>query len=142
MKRLIGLDYGEKTVGVAVTDALGLTAQPVETIVRKEENKLRRTLARITELCAEYGAEALVLGLPLHMDDSESEVSRKVLEFKEHLERRTGLPVYLQDERLTTQEAMEILRESGVPREERKTYVDKIAASFILEDYMHSTEKK
>ena len=138
--RIIGLDYGEKTVGVAITDALGLTAQPLETIVRKEENKLRRTMARIEALIAEYGVTELVLGLPLHMDDSASRTSEKVMEFKAMLERRTGLPVTLQDERLTTLEAMEILKESGVKKEDRKTYVDKLAASFILEDYMHAKE--
>ena len=138
--RIIGLDYGEKTVGVAITDALGLTAQPLETIVRKEENKLRRTMARIEALIAEYGVTELVLGLPLHMDDSASRTSEKVMEFKAMLERRTGLPVTLQDERLTTLEAMEILKGSGVKKEDRKTYVDKLAASFILEDYMHAKE--
>lgn len=136
--RLIGLDYGEKTVGVAATDALGITAQPLETIVRKEENKLRRTLARIESIIAERKAEAIVLGLPLHMDGSPSETGGKVLLFKAMLERRTGLPVHLQDERLTTEEADEILRESGVPKEERKASIDKIAASIILSDYLNA----
>lgn len=134
--RILGLDYGEKTVGVAITDALGLTAQPMETILRTEANKLRRTCARIEEIIKEYEVTDLVLGLPLHMDDSPSKISEQVLEFKAMLERRTGLPVHLQDERLTTQEANEILKESGIAPKDRKAYIDKIAASFILSDYM------
>ena len=100
--RLLGLDYGSKTVGVAVTDPLGYTAQPLETITRKEENKLRRTLARIEELVKEYSVEKIVLGLPVNMDGSKGERAELALRFKEMLERRTGLEVIMQDERLTT----------------------------------------
>lgn len=134
--RILGLDYGSVTVGVAVNDALGLTVQPVETIVRKEENKLRRTCARIEELIREYGISMLVLGLPLNMDGSEGERAEKARIFGDMLARRTGLPVVYQDERLTTVEADEILAESDVPRSERKTYIDQIAAVLILEDYL------
>jgi len=134
--RLMGLDYGSKTVGVAVTDGLMMTVQNLETIERKEENKLRRTLARIEELIREYGVTELVVGLPLNMDGSMSERAEKCLEFKNMLERRTGLPVHMQDERLTTVEAMEILKESGVKPKDRKAYVDKIAAGFILRDHL------
>ena len=138
--RILGLDYGSKTVGVAVTDPLGLTAQGVEIIRRKEENKLRRTYARIEELASEYGATAIVLGYPLNMDDTEGERARKTLAFKEALERRTGLPVFLQDERLTTMEADEIMIEAGLSREERKQHVDRIAAQLILRDYLEKAE--
>ena len=138
--RILGLDYGSKTVGVAVTDPLGLTAQGVEIIRRKEENKLRRTYARIEELASEYGATAIVLGYPLNMDDTEGERARKTLAFKEALERRTGLPVFLQDERLTTVEADEIMIEAGLSREERKQHVDRIAAQLILRDYLEKAE--
>ncbi len=134
--RILGLDYGSKTVGVAVTDPLGLTAQGVEIIRRKEENKLRRTYARIEELAKEYGATAIVLGYPLNMDDTEGERTRKTLAFKEALERRTGLPIFLQDERLTTVEADEIMIEAGLSREERKQHVDRIAAQLILRDWL------
>ncbi|MBR1813328.1 MAG: Holliday junction resolvase RuvX [Lachnospiraceae bacterium] len=136
--RILGLDYGSKTVGVAVTDPLGLTAQGVEIIRRKEENKLRRTYARIEELAKEYGATAIVLGYPLNMDDTEGERTRKTLAFKEALERRTGLPIFLQDERLTTVEADEIMIEAGLSREERKQHVDRIAAQLILRDYLEN----
>ena len=115
--RIMGLDYGSKTVGVAISDALLLTAQGIETIERKEENKLRRTLARIETLVKEYEVEKIVLGLPLNMNDTVGERAEKTLEFKSMLERRTGLEVILWDERLTTVEAEQILIESTVRRE-------------------------
>lgn len=136
--RIMGLDYGSKTVGVAVSDALGLTAQAVETIQRKEENKLRKTLARIEELIREYGAERIVLGFPKNMNNTIGDRAEKSLAFQEMLERRTGLPVIMWDERLTTVEAERTLMESGVRRENRKQYVDQIAAVFILQGYLDS----
>ena len=138
--RMLGLDYGSRTVGVAVSDPLGITAHGVETITRKEENKLRRTLARIEELIGEYQIEMIVLGYPKNMDDSIGERGKKTEEFKKMLERRTGLPVILQDERLTTIAADQILEESGVPREERKKVIDKVAATIILQDFMSSMD--
>ncbi|MDO5336667.1 MAG: Holliday junction resolvase RuvX [Eubacteriales bacterium] len=134
--RVLGLDYGSKTVGVAVSDPLGLTAQGLEIIRRKEENKLRRTLARIEELCREYEAEAIVLGLPKNMNNTLGERAEKSLEFKEMLVRRTKLPVIMWDERLTTVEANRTLMEAGVRRENRKEYVDALAAVFILQGYL------
>lgn len=136
MKRILGLDFGSKTVGVAVSDALGMTAQGVETVTRKEENKLRRTLGRIETLIQEYEIETIVLGYPKNMDDSIGERARKTEEFKAVLERRTGIPVLLWDERLTTVEADEILKESGIKRENRKKVIDKIAAGIILQSYL------
>lgn len=139
--RIMGLDYGSKTVGVAISDALFLTAQPKETIFRERETKLRRTFARIEELIDEYDIDEIVLGLPLNMDDSIGERAQKTLEFKALLEKRTGKKVVLQDERLSTFEAEEILKEAGVKRSEMKTYVDKIAASYILQDYLDGRNK-
>ena len=136
--RIMGLDYGSKTVGVAVSDLLGITAQGVETVERKEENKLRKTLARIEELAKEYEVEKIVLGFPKNMNNTIGERAEKSLEFKEMLERRTELPVIMWDERLSTVEAERTLMESGVRREERKKYVDKIAAVFILQGYLDS----
>ena len=138
--RIMGLDFGSKTVGVSVTDPLGLTVQGVETITRKEENKLRRTCQRVEELIKEYGVSTIVLGYPKNMDDSIGERGKKTEEFKKMLERRTGLPVILQDERLTTIAADQILEESGVPREERKKVIDKVAATIILQDFMSSMD--
>ena len=140
--RVLGLDYGSKTVGVAVTDSLGLTAQPLETIFRKEEDKLRRTLARLQELCREYEAERIVVGLPLNMDDSEGERAKKAREFGEKLKARTGLPLEFEDERLTTLEAEEILREAKIPAGERKKYLDKMAASLILRSWLEKEERR
>ena len=103
--RILGLDYGARTVGVAVSDPLGLTAQGVEIIRRKSENKLRQTLARLEELIAEYQVERLVLGLPKHINNDIGDRAVKSLEFQEILKRRTGLDVVMWDERFTTVEA-------------------------------------
>lgn len=134
--RIMGLDYGTKTVGVAISDALKITAQGIETIQRKEENKLRKTCARIEQLIKEYEVEKIVLGFPKHMNNDVGERAEKSLEFKAMLERRTGLEVVMWDERLTTVAAEHTLIESSVRRENRKQYVDKIAAVFILQGYL------
>ena len=139
--RILGLDYGSKTVGAAISDPLGITAQGVETIWRKQENHLRQTLARIEELVSEYHVEKIVLGYPKNMNNTIGERARKSLEFKEMLERRTGLEVIMWDERLTTIEANEILIESGVRREDRKKVIDKIAATLILQSYLGSLKE-
>ena len=140
--RVMGLDYGSKTVGVAISDPLGITAQGIETIHRKAENKLRQTLARIEELVKEYEVDKLVLGFPKHMNNTIGDRAEKSLELKAMLERRTGLPVIMWDERLTTLEAERTLIESKVRREDRKKYVDKIAAVFILQGYLRSEERR
>lgn len=134
--RIMGLDFGSKTVGVAVSDPLLLTAQGLEIIRRKEENKLRRTLARIEELIEEYEVEELVLGLPKHLNGSEGVRVELTEEFRDKLERRTGLPVVMWDERLTTVSADRTMMEAGIRREHRKEYVDKLAAVFILQGYL------
>ena len=136
MERIMGLDFGSKTVGVAVSDGLGLTAQGVEIIRRTSENKLRQTLARIEELIVEYGVEEIVLGYPKNMNNTEGVRVELTKEFQDKLERRTGLPVYLWDERLTTVAADKAMMEAGIRREERKEHVDRIAACFILQGYL------
>lgn len=140
--RVMGLDYGSKTVGVAISDPLGFTAQGIETIQRKEENKLRQTLARIESLVKEYEVNEIVLGFPKNMNNTIGDRAEKTLEFKEMLERRTKIPVVMWDERLTTVEAERTLIESKVRREDRKKYVDKIAAVFILQGYLDSLSMK
>jgi len=137
--RIMGLDYGSRTVGVAMCDPLGITAQEWETITRPAENKLRRTLARIEELAAAYGVEKFVLGLPRNMDDSIGERAEATLQFCDMLKRRTGLPVILWDERLTTVAADEILSQSGVLRQDRKKVIDQVAAAIILQEYLDQT---
>jgi len=136
--RIMGLDYGSKTVGVAISDPLGITAQGIETICRKDENKLRKTCARIEALIGEYQVERIVLGLPKHMNNDIGERAKRSMEFGEMLRRRTGLEVVMWDERLSTVEAERTLIESKVRREERKKYIDKIAAVIILQGYLDS----
>jgi len=144
------LDYGSVTVGVAVTDELGITAMPLETITRLKENHLRKTLSKIMELVSEKKPELIVLGRPVHMDGSDGERVQLTEQFKQQLEKRiasdaaeNGIPevsVVWHDERLTTVEADEILEESGVPKTERKKYIDSVAASIILRDYMNQNK--
>ena len=136
--RIMGLDFGSKTVGVAVSDELLITAQGVEIVRRKSEGKLRQTLARIEELIQEYQVEKIVLGYPKNMNNSEGIRCEKTLEFKEMLGRRSGLPVVLWDERLTTVAADRAMMEASIRRENRKEYVDKIAAALILQGYLDS----
>ncbi len=134
--RIMGLDFGSKTVGVAISDPLLITAQGIEIIRRKDENKLRQTLARIEELIVEYEVDRIVLGLPKNMNDTLGDRAKLSLEFKDKLERRTGLPVVMWDERLTTVAADRAMMEAGIRREHRKEHVDKIAAIFILQGYL------
>lgn len=139
--RILGLDYGARTVGAAVSDELLLTAQSLETITRKSEKKLRQTLARIEEIIREYGITLIVLGLPKNMNETEGERAGAVREFAAMLKRRTGLDVILWDERLTTVQAEHILMESGIRRENRKKVIDQLAAGFILQSYLDSLKK-
>ena len=138
--RIMGLDFGSKTVGVAVCDPLGITAQTVETITRASENKMRQTLARIEQLIGEYEIERIVLGYPKNMNNTVGERGEKTQELKAALERRTDLEVILWDERLTTVAAERVLIESGVRRENRKKSVDQIAAAMILQGYLDSLQ--
>ena len=134
--RLMGLDFGSKTVGVAVSDLLGITAQPIEIVRRDKENQLRKTLQRIETLIKEYEISLIVLGLPKNMNDTSGDRVAKTIEFKEMLERRTGLEVELMDERLTTVQAESIMSLSGVKKKDYKEYVDELAAAIILQTYM------
>lgn len=134
--RIMGLDFGSRTVGVAVSDELLLTAQGVEIIRRKSPGKLRRTLARIEELVISYGVEKIVLGYPKHMNNTEGERCQATMAFKEKLEYRMELPVVLWDERLTTVMAEDIMIDSGIRREHRREYVDELAAMLILQGYL------
>lgn len=134
--RLLGLDFGAKTVGVALSDPLEITAQPLETIRRERETKLRQTLARIAEICTEQQVSQIVLGLPKNLDGGLGERAMATIAFKEQVEKRTGLPVELWDERLTTNQADRILELSGVRRENRKEHLDSMAAAIILQSFL------
>lgn len=137
--RLLALDFGSKTVGVAVSDALGFTATGVEIIRRKSPNKLRQTLARVEELIEEYDIEKIILGYPVMLDGSEGERVERTKEFASMLERRTGKEIIFQDERLTTVEAYEIMDLMRIKKEDRYNYVDMVAAKVILEDYLNNS---
>lgn len=132
------MDYGAKTVGVAISDELLLTAQPIETITRTRETKLRQTLSRIEELMEEYQVEKVIVGLPKKLNNEEGDRCEKTREFAQLVEQRSGLEVVFWDERLTTVEADAILSEGGVAKEHRKEYIDKVAASLILKGYLDS----
>lgn len=140
--RIMGLDYGSKTVGVAISDPLGITAQGIEIIRREKETKLRQTLARIEALIGEYQVEMIVLGFPKNMNNTIGDRAEKSLAFKEMLEKRTGLDVVMWDERLTTVEANRTLMEGKVRREDRSKYVDMLAAVYILQGYLDSRSFK
>lgn len=140
--RIMGLDYGSKTVGVAISDPLLITAQGKEIVRREKEDKLRKTLARIEELILENEVTEIVLGNPKNLNGTEGDRVEKTLAFKEMLERRTGLTVNMWDERLTTVAADRYMMEAGIRRENRKEFVDEIAAVFILQGYLDSLKNK
>ena len=131
--RVIGLDYGSKTVGVALSDELMLTAQPLTTIHRDRPTKLRQTLAQIIE---QYDVDRIVVGWPKKLDNEEGERCEKTKEFGDMLENRTGLEIIYQDERLTTAQADGVLEQGGIRKDKRKQYIDKMAASLILQNYL------
>ncbi len=148
MGKLLGLDYGEQTVGVALVDPAAGIPVPLETIRRERGSHLRRTFSRLEEIIARNDVEAVVVGLPLNMDGTEGERAEAAHSFAERIIRRTALPVFLQDERLTSVDAERLLREnsanSGKAEHRRKQEVDAVAAALILEDYLgrnnHGTE--
>lgn len=134
--RVIGLDYGSKTVGVALSDELMLTAQPLTTIHRDRPTKLRQTLAQIEQIIEQYDVDRIVVGWPKKLDNEEGERCEKTKEFGDMLENRTGLEIIYQDERLTTAQADGVLGQGGIRKDKRKQYIDKMAASLILQNYL------
>lgn len=134
--RVIGLDYGSKTVGVALSDELMLTAQPLTTIHRDRPTKWRQTLAQIEQIIEQYDVDRIVVGWPKKLDNEEGERCEKTKEFGDMLENRTGLEIIYQDERLTTAQADGVLEQGGIRKDKRKQYIDKMAASLILQNYL------
>ena len=134
--RIMGLDYGSVTVGVAISDELLVTAQGIEIIRRKEENKLRRTLARISELVSLDNVSKMVVGLPKNMSNSEGFRAEASRDFANMVAKRTGLKVVMWDERLSTVAAHNAMLEADLSREKRYNVVDKVAAVFILQNYL------
>lgn len=140
--RIIGLDFGEKTIGVAISDPFGWTAQGVEIIRRKDENNLKESVLRVRELINEYKAEKIVLGYPKNMNNTLGERAEKTEWFKKRLEREFDLPIVLWDERLSTIGAERTLLEADLSRNKRKKVIDKMAAIFILQGYLDMQSKK
>ena len=136
--RILGLDFGSKTVGVAVSDELLITAQGVEIVRRKSPSKLRQTLARIDELVGEYGAERIVLGYPKNMNNTEGPRVEASQHYGKLLQQRfPDIPIDFQDERLTTVEAHRMLvEEADISRAKQKKVIDEVAATFILQSYL------
>lgn len=132
-RRVLGLDFGEKRIGVAVSDALGITAQVVTVI---ERMSLAEDVARIGEIAKRRSAETIVLGLPLNMDGSIGQQGRRVRRFANRLRRELGLGVELWDERLSTMEAERVLIEADESRAARRGVRDGVAAAVILQGYM------
>ena len=139
--RIMGLDYGDKTVGVAVSDELLITAQPVTVIERERSNKLRKTYQQLEAIIKEYDVEKIVVGKPLNMNGTEGERVEKTREFSDELNRRTGLEIVEVDERLTTTEADRILEDTCVAHSGRKAHIDKMAAAIILQTYLDGLTK-
>lgn len=131
--RVLGLDVGHRRIGVAVSDGLGLTAQPVLTLLRKTPGDDLRSLAR---LARRYDCREMVVGNPLHLSGGQSRQGKKIQAFAQKIAEHTGLPVYLWDERLTTSEAHRILYDSGRPRSEHRAVVDQVAAVVILQSFL------
>ena len=133
--RILGLDYGSKRIGVAVCDELGITARGLATITRKNR---RHDLEEIARFIRTYAVEKIVIGYPIRLDGSEGIQCDKINKFAQLLESAFSLPVIKWDETLTTKEAEEILILSNMPRERRKSEIDKLAAGLILQGYLDS----
>lgn len=136
--RYMGLDYGSKTVGVAVSDPFGWTAQPVETITRNDEANMVSTIERLKEIVDEFGVEKIVLGLPKNMNDTQGERVALTEKFQRRLDREFGLEVILWDERLSTMGASRVLDEAKMKKRKQKQVIDKLAAVFILQGFLDS----
>lgn len=139
--RTMGLDFGEKTIGVSVSDPFGWTAQGLETIRRKNEIDIKQSLDRLEQIINQYSVEEIVLGFPKNMNNTEGPRCEKTLSFKQKLEKRFKLPVLLVDERLSTIGAKRALLEADISRAKQNKVIDKMAAVYILQGYLDSKEK-
>lgn len=133
MPRLMGLDVGEKTIGIAISDPLGITAQGLETLKRYSK---KADLARLRDLVDEYGVEKIIVGLPLNMDGTIGPAASKIEQFSIELGKKLGVPVQTWDERLSTAAAERALLQADLSRGKRKKIIDKLAAVLILESYL------
>ncbi len=134
--RLIALDYGDKTVGIAMTDLSGKISQPFDTIFRNNPIDVKETIDKICEIVYKYEVEKVIIGMPYNMDGSEGERAEKTKWFKKKLSKKLDKEIIFYDERLSTFEASNILEKGNIKKENRKKYLDKIAASIILQSYL------
>ncbi|MGB6688763.1 MAG: Holliday junction resolvase RuvX [Terracidiphilus sp.] len=132
--RFLGLDVGNRRIGVAVSDELGLTAQPVMTLMRKRNP--REDVRSLARLARRFGVAGIVVGNPVHLSGDQSAQARKTQAFAAQLGELTGLPIHLWDERLTTREAHRILYEAGHERRQHARVVDQVAAALILQEFL------
>ena len=140
--RILGLDFGQKTIGVAISDPFGWTAQGIKIIRREEENNLKKSIAEIIEICNQYQVEKIVLGYPKNMNNTLGERAEKTERFAKRLQKEAEIPVELWDERLSTIAAERGLLEADLSRNKRKQVIDKMAAMFILQGYLDMLAKK
>ena len=138
MERILGIDVGDKRIGVAVTDPLQITAQGVMTLKRKTRDD---DLAAFRDLIEKYEIKKVVAGLPLNMDGSESAQTRKTVNFCQFIKKRLNIEIIYIDERLTSAWSEKVLIEGNVSRENRKDYIDMLAAQIILQSYMDRAVK-
>ena len=131
--RILGLDVGQKTIGVAVSDPLGFTAQGITTIRREKKSK---DIEELKKICDEYKVETIVIGLPKNMNGTIGFAGEKIQEFSELIKEEIGIKIEFWDERLTTVAAHRAMLEADLSRGKRKKIVDKIAASYILQGYL------
>lgn len=136
--RILGLDVGDKTIGVAISDPLGFTAQGVKTIIRKNK---KVDIGELNSLCSEYNVDTIVVGLPKNMNGTIGPQGEKVLKFCELIKESIDLPIKMWDERLTTVAANRAMLEADLSRAKRKKLVDKIASTYILQGYLDSLAK-
>src|SRR5580698_407582 len=137
--RYLGLDVGNRRIGVAVSDELGLTAQPVLTLERRRNP--REDLRSLARLCRRFGVAGIVVGNPLHLSGESSPRAAKTKAFAAELGELTGLPIHFCDERLTTRAAHEILYEAGHERQKHRKVVDQVAAALILQSFLDAQTK-
>ena len=135
--RILAIDYGSRSIGLAITDELQLIVRPLVTIPTKKD-----ALTRIAAVCDEYDVGTIVVGLPLRLDGTRGDAAERVTAFVSELRSNLSIPIVTQDERLTTRAADDRLREEGVPWQKRREKIDAYAAAIILEDYLTSETLK
>lgn len=137
--RILSLDVGEKKIGIAISDALGITAQALDTLIRKDK---KSDYKHIKEIVSNMGVSKIIVGLPLNLNGTAGPKAKEAYNFAEKLKEELGIPIQLWDERLSTLEANRILLEADVSRKKRKRLDDRIAAQLILQSYLDAVDKK